>query len=142
MQTDDWLYVAKPPGQFRFIKMFKRFNPEKVKWTTDLREAALLTESEWYHSGALGDLRIVYHDRITNDYERLWAFIKGNYQIDGKPGFIQAHRLCLVSYDDNNFFLHMTKSSPRARHKIMMTKTSLLRHLHLIPTGTNGSLPK
>jgi hypothetical protein len=102
MQPNGWLYVAKRPGQFRFIKMFKRFNSGKVKWTTDFLKAAALTESEWYASGALGDLRIVYHNRITNDYERLWAFIRGNYQLDGKPGFIQAQRLCLVSYDKNN----------------------------------------
>jgi hypothetical protein len=43
----DWLYVAKRQGKLEFIKVFKRFDPANVEWTTNVDEAAEFTESEW-----------------------------------------------------------------------------------------------
>jgi hypothetical protein len=43
----DWLYVAKRQGKPEFIKAFKRFDPAKVEWTTNVDEAAEFTEYEW-----------------------------------------------------------------------------------------------
>jgi hypothetical protein len=49
----DWLYVAKRQGKAEFIKAFKRFDPTRVEWTTNVDEAAEFTESEWRRERAM-----------------------------------------------------------------------------------------
>jgi hypothetical protein len=49
----DWLYVAKRQGKAKFIKAFKRFDPRRVEWTTNVDEAAEFTELEWRRERAM-----------------------------------------------------------------------------------------
>lgn len=50
---DDWLYVVKRQGKPEFVKAFKRFDPARVEWTTNVDDAAEFTETEWRREGAM-----------------------------------------------------------------------------------------